>query len=268
MAHILLPTDFSDHSLNACDYALSLFGGAGNRFSLVHAYMDPAPGDATMVDMSSALYSASVEGLALFADRFRKLKGADTAVISTEVVYGLVAPALVDLCKEKSADIIAMGTHGAMDSAFFGSNAGAVAKSSRVPVLIIPKNAHFHGLRHLLLADDHTGVEPLSLRLLVKLAHQHGADIAIAHVLRGETDEPDARVVADYDNLLSHVEHRYIAAAGDDVALTLSNLAERENVDLVAVLHRHMGFLDNLFHGSVAKRLVMHSRVPMLVLEH
>ena len=268
MAHILLPTDFSDGSLNACAYALDLFGSAGNTFTLVHSYMDPLPGYAAMVDMSSALYAASVEGLAGFSERFRKLKGGADAIVSTDVVYGLLATALPDVCKRKEVHVIVMGTQGATGGNFFGSSAGAVARTSTVPVLIVPKDAHFSGLRHILLADDHVRVEPLAMRLLVSLAQRFKADITIAHVLRSETEDPDPQVVADYDETFAQVAHAYTSATGDDVALALSNVAERDDMDLVAVLHRHTGFLESLLHSSVAKQLAMHSRIPLLVLEH
>ncbi|HMC96097.1 MAG TPA: universal stress protein, partial [Flavobacteriales bacterium] len=38
MAHVLLPTDFSDNALNAALYALRLFGDEGNTFTVVHSY--------------------------------------------------------------------------------------------------------------------------------------------------------------------------------------------------------------------------------------
>jgi nucleotide-binding universal stress UspA family protein len=268
MAHILLPTDFSDSSLNACSYALDLFGSAGNTFTLVHSYMDPVPGYAAMVDMSSALYASSVEGMADFAKRFQALKSSAGTVVFTDVVYGPFTTVLPDVFREKGADIIVMGTQGATGSALFGSNAGAVAKSSEVPVLIVPKDARFNGLEHILLADDHISVEPQAMRLLVELARRFAAEVTIAHVQSSEAEEPDARVVAEYDSTLADVEHEFIGVPGDDVALALSNVAERDNVDLVAVLHRHMGFLDGLFHSSVAKHLAMQSRIPLLVLEH
>jgi len=188
--------------------------------------------------------------------------------VSTEVVYGPLAAALTGVCEEKGVDIIAMGTQGAAGVALFGSNAGAMAKASTVPVLIVPKEARFQGLRRILLADDHELVEPRAMKLLVELARRSGSHITIAHVQRGEGDEPDPRVVADYDGTFTQVEHSYMAVPGDDIALALSNVAERDNMDLVAVLHRHTGFLDSLFHGSVAKHLAMHTRIPLLVLEH
>ncbi len=266
MAHILLPTDFSEGSLNACAYALDLFGTDGHTYTLVHAYMDPVPGYATMVDMSSTLYAASVEGMAGFVGRFHGMKGAKTAVVDTRIVYGPLAAALTGVSEEKGADLIAMGTQGAAGAAFFGSNAGAMAKASTVPLLIVPKEARFQGLRRILLADDHTGVQPPALGLLVELAHRFAAHITIAHVLRAEDEAPDARVVADYDTAFSGVGHSYSSEPGEDVALALSNAAERDNMDLVAVLHHHTDFLNGLFHGSVAKQLAMHTRIPLMVL--
>jgi len=268
MTHLLLPTDFSDHSLNACTYALALFGDSAQHITLVHSYMDPLPGYATMVDMTSVLYAASVEGLAEFAARLRGLPGAGHAVISQEVIYGPLATGLADLARSKAASLIIMGTLGASDMALFGSNASAVAKASHIPVLIVPKDARFQGLRRILFADDHTSVEPLAMGLMVDLARQHGAEILVGHVLRDAAEEPDARIVADYDAALSDVKYRYTDGTGNDVALALSELAECEHSDMVAVLHRHTGFLESLFHGSVAKQLAMHSRTPLLVLEH
>jgi len=267
MAHILLPTDFSDGSLNACAYALDLFGTDGHTYMLVHSYMDPVPGYAAIVEMSSALYAASVEGMADLLQRFRGLEGAERAVVTTRVVYGTLAAALTGLCEEKGEYIIVMGTQGTSGITLFGSNAGAMAKASTVPVLIVPKDARFQGLRRIMLADDHTSVEPQAMRLLVELASRFAAQVTIAHVLRGEDEEPDARVVADYDTVFKDVDHQYMAVPGDDIALALSNAAERDNMDLVAVLHRHTGFLDSLFHGSIAKHLAMHTRIPLLVLE-
>ncbi len=268
MAHILLPTDFSDGSLNACAYALDLFGNAGNTFTLAHAYMDPLPGYATMVDMTSAQYANAVEGLADFTGRFRELKGGADAVVVTEALYGPLTSALNTLCEEKDVDLIVMGTQGATGGNLFGSSAGSVAKSSSIPVLVVPRDAHFRGLRNILLADDHGRVEPAPLQPLVQLAQRSAARITIAHVLRNEEQVPAPQVVADYAGVFAGIIHSYTSDMGEDVALTLSSAAERDNMDLVAVLHRHTGFMESLFHGSVAKRLALHSRIPLLVLQH
>lgn len=268
MAHILLPTDLSEHALNACAYALDTFGTKGHRYTLVHAYMDPVPGYVEVMDITSTVHAASVEGLAAFAERFRQLPGAKEALVDTQVVYGSVASGLTYLAEETGADLIVMGTQGSGATSLFGTNAGAVAKASRIPVLIVPSGTSAAGIERILFADDHVRVEPLAMSTLVELATKHAAEVLVAHVLRRNDEEPDPHVIADYERTLNDVRHRFLDIQGSDVAEALSELAERERVQLVAVLHRHVGILESLFHGSVAKRLAMHSRIPLLVLEH
>lgn len=160
-----------------------------------------------------------------------------------------------------------MGTTGAAGFSLFGSNAADVAMSSEVPVLIVPKDAHYQGLRHILLADDLQGVEPRSMKVLVKLAQRSGAHITIVHVLRDDTQRSYARSLAMIDDLSGDLPYSFMEIREDDVAQALSDTAARQQMDLVAVLHRHTVLLDSLFHSSVAKKPALHSRIPLLVLQ-
>ena len=267
MAHILLPTDFGHHALNACAYALDLYGSEGHVYTLAHTYVDPLPGYAQVVEMSSAYYTTSVEDLAHFAERFRGLPGGADAQVYTVVEYGPMTAALQVLCERKQVDVIVMGTQGVSGLHLFGSNAAAMAKASPVPVLIVPKDAQFTGLRHILLADDLRSAEPTAMAFLVELARRTGAQFTLAHVARTDDERPDPWSLAEMDDLLGEVPYTYTEVRDDDVAQAVSTLAERQQMDLVAVLHRHTGFLDGLFHASVAKQLALHSRIPLLVLE-
>jgi nucleotide-binding universal stress UspA family protein len=147
------------------------------------------------------------------------------------------------------------------------NNSAAMAKASPVPVLIVPKDAQYTGLRHILLADDLRSAEPTAMAFLVELARRTGAQFTLAHVARTDDERPDPWSLAEMDDLLGEVPYTWTEVRDDDVAQALSTLAERQQMDLVAVLHRHTGFLDGLFHASVAKQLALHSRIPLLVLE-
>jgi nucleotide-binding universal stress UspA family protein len=254
--------------LSACAYALSLFPDEAHRFTLLHSYIDPLPGYAGMVDMSSSAYAASVEGMLSFVARVRELPGADRQVPATHIEAGPLASALKKFCLTRRVDLIIMGTQGTGGHLLFGSNAGAVATTSRTPVLVVPQEACFQGWRRILLADDGLGVDTRAMALLLQLAMAQRSEVIIAHVLRDEGERPDPAVIAAYDQLFAHVPHRYTDAAGEDIALALSMLAERDRADVVVALHRHSSFLAGLLHGSISKRLAMHSHVPLLVLEH
>jgi nucleotide-binding universal stress UspA family protein len=55
--------------------------------------------------------------------------------------------------------------------------------------------------------------------------------------------------------------------SADNVTTVINDLADQSDADLVVMVHRHLGFFNSLFHASSTKRLVMHSHVPLLVLE-
>lgn len=268
MALILLPTDFSTISLNACAFALRSFGPEENEYLLLHTYWTSLPDDAVWAAVGNETYSASVEAMDLFRNRVVSLPNADRIVVRTEVRYGPLRAVVDEVCQELGVDVVVIGTHPSPTTTFLGGNASELAKHSKVPVLIVPEEASFHGLRRILLADDHKGVEPFALRWLVRLAQKHGATVTIGHILRNEDEVPDRRIVEDYRTALANVEHTFIGIPGDDVALSLSNLADSLHMDLAVVLHRHLGSLDTLFHRSTAKRFALHTRVPLLVLEH
>lgn len=265
MSTILLSTDFSTHALNAC--AFDLFGVGGNTFLLVHTYVDVLPGYDALVDMTSVQYAAGVEGMAGFMERIRGTERVKDAVLVSTVVAGPLVSALGELCRSRAVDAIAMGTHGATGLALIGSNASAVVRGSRVPVLVVPRDARYAGLRTLLIADDQRPKDAGGMALVTRLAQREHARIAMAHVLGPDSGEAGPGVSRSAEELFPGSEVTHVEASGTDVARTISNLAERIQADLVVVQHRHLGLLQGLFYTSTAAQLALHTRIPLLVLE-
>ena len=181
---------------------------------------------------------------------------------------GDLAGVVNSLHADERADLVVMSTQGRTGLTFLGSNASELAKHCRAPLLIVPSDAPQHALRNVLFADDHRSVEPLAMRVLVDLLRRSGARLTIAHVQRAKHEEPDPRIVQAYDEVFRDLPHTYADGEGEDVALVLNSLVERDHMDLAVVLHRHLGLLDSLLHRSLAKRLAMLSHVPLLVLQH
>lgn len=267
MHTILLPTDFSAHALHACIYAFDLFGVTDTTYVLVHTYLDVLPGYDALVDMSGAQYADGVEAMAAFVERLRQLPQGREAVLVTHVVTGPLTSSLGELCSEQRVHAIVMGTQGASGLALFGSNASAVARNSRVPVLVVPRDARYTGLRTVLLADDQQPAHAQGMDLLVYLAQRDRAHVVVAHVLREPAAPPAAGPSSVQQALPPGLEVTTVQASGTDVGHTLSSLAERLAADLVVVQHRHLGFLPGLFHTSTTTHLALHSHIPLLVLE-
>lgn len=264
MATILLPTDFSDRSLDAAAYALTLVGAADHDVLLVHAYFDLPDISAPVPATGAQVLKASMEGMAAFEQRFRA-RFPGQAVKST-VEYGELNVVLSDLADKHTVDLVVMTSETSPAGPHAG-NASYLVKHTRLPVLVVPDDRPFRGLRTILLGDEHRTFQADLLGPVVRYARAHGASVLIAHALADPDEQPDPQVVAQYDAVFAGVPHGFTSIPGEDPALALSNLAERDGVDLVVVTHHHTGLWAGLFHRSTAKHLVMLARVPMLVLQ-
>lgn len=137
---ILVPTDFSQPADEALDYAFDLAQAVGATVSLAHVLDEPFEG--TIYSEHYAPMSAEVRE-ALLADIRRRL--ADRAArggrsdVTSSILTGPTAPAIVDNARHQKIDLIVMGTHGSHETAhlLMGSVAERVLRTAACPVLTV-----------------------------------------------------------------------------------------------------------------------------------
>lgn len=139
---ILVPLDFSANSNRALDYAHGLALQVGGALHLVHVCEMPgmitASKDAYAIefaDWSRRLGEDAKCQLSEYTERLRDV------TVTTEVLFGGAALAIVDAAEANKADLIVMGTHGhgAMMHLLLGNVAERVVRTAGRPVLTIPE---------------------------------------------------------------------------------------------------------------------------------
>ena len=80
------------------------------------------------------------EGMLKTGQRQAEEQGVKAEVILRELTQGRVADVIVEVAKDASCDLIVLGTHGrrGLRRMMLGSDAEAVARTSTVPVLLVP----------------------------------------------------------------------------------------------------------------------------------
>jgi nucleotide-binding universal stress UspA family protein len=142
---ILCAVDFSECSLIALTYALSMAEEADARITVVNVIEKPPELDASPV---SADFNVDEVRAAAEAERLRRLRGlipkkvlpycaVDTAVWEGRAWRGILA-----LAADRQSDLIVMGVRGrgAVDLALFGSNTHDVIRGATCPVLTVPES--------------------------------------------------------------------------------------------------------------------------------
>lgn len=141
---ILVPLDGSEPSHNGLRHAIDIARDAKATLHLVHV-IDSFP---MMFELSSqgGLESMNqslrrwAEGMLKTGQRQAAEQGVKAEVILRELTQGRVADVIVEVAKEASCDLIVLGTHGrrGLRRLMLGSDAEAVARTSPVPVLLVP----------------------------------------------------------------------------------------------------------------------------------
>ena len=139
---IVCGVDFSNASIHALDYALSLAQEAEGRLVLAHAIenLDLLQEPSMYARFDVAEYMRVVEAGAL--ERLAALIP-DTARAWCQpelaIGHGKAYRELVRIARERHAELIVLGTHGrgALDAAIFGSTTGHVVRHAPCPVLTV-----------------------------------------------------------------------------------------------------------------------------------
>jgi nucleotide-binding universal stress UspA family protein len=267
MNHLLLSTDLSDRSLSVAKLAIELFGAAGNEFTLAHAYSAAGLNDPMMPGMIPDLQQVNEESLTLFEERLRAACDLSQAQVHRVAAFGPLSALINDLAREKHVDLVVMGAPERNGSSLFGSHTTSVMQGTHVPVLEIPTHSEALSFKHILFADDRSAIEEQALSMLVTIARIARSEILIAHVATGRAANEQVDNTEVLDRVLAEIPHRHVVVEDNDVEKALLDLAAKENVGLIAVLHRHAGLWNMLFHASVTKAVALHSTVPVLALE-
>lgn len=145
LERILHPTDFSDASLRAAEYAVEFAKRFGARLYLLHVIEDPLPTIAALGGYAPSreeLQSFAATALSTWLDAF------DTGSVAVEraYVHGHPFPEIVRFARDRTMDLIVIGTHGRGFSPhlLMGSVAEKVVRKAPCPVLSVhPEDFRF-----------------------------------------------------------------------------------------------------------------------------
>ena len=144
VTRILVPTDFSEPSDAALEYATTLAGNLGASLHLLHIFEDPyLYGGAIAAEMYAPVPADLRESLrdeakTRLRERIEKLD-AGRFHTTAEVYTGPSAKAITDYATAQNIDLIVMGTHGrgGMAHLLLGSVAERIVRTAPCPVLTV-----------------------------------------------------------------------------------------------------------------------------------
>jgi nucleotide-binding universal stress UspA family protein len=273
MKTILVPTDFSENAENALTYACELNKGAKARIIIFHSYHIPLPADEFALQAISLTQTEELEITQLneIKDTFEKRYPS----IRFEVVasLGLAVEAIENQVEKDAVDLIIMGTHGSggIKEFLLGSFTAAVMENIQVPVLAIPENAVFGGLKTMVYALDFGHYNLTTLNKLVDFGRLFQSEITLLHFIKNKNERTSSvsKIMELMNHTMQHNNYLKISTQviqAEDVYEGIHAYMSEFKPDMMVLSMRNRSFFQKVFGRSLTKRLAYHSHIPVLAM--
>lgn len=224
-----------------------------------------------MIDFKDILERDSINGLQDFQEKVQSEFGITPVSIEVESHYGYLTEGVEMMLKKNPIDLIVMGTAGASNfvKKIFGSNTSQLLRKIKTPILTVPAGAEWHGWHHTIFAsdflNDNSGLVFSKFR---KLINGMKINIDILHVIdKASASGSYAKIESKFmaDSAKEKLEFHY-EPANNPVDGILSYTGSHP-CDLLVMLKRKHGFVEELFTTSATRQLALHSKNPVLMIQ-
>ncbi|MBM3176551.1 MAG: universal stress protein [Bacteroidetes bacterium] len=270
MKKILVPTDFSEQSINAFRFAIQLAVAQKSQIQLLHVIELPVMHDTTLMPTLSFEQQYMKDASDMAEKNFKRLikvaKGENA--ISWSVEYGNATTMILDYCKKKKADLIVMGTKGAtgLKEYFVGSNTEKIVRLSPVPVIALPEATTLSSIKNIIfptpLYGSQEAVVP-QIRLLQSMLHAKLHVVYINTPANFRRDKQTTALLEQFakkNQLKNYDLHVYNDISEEE---GLVNFASHIGGCLLAMPTHGRRGIAHLMAGSIAEDVVNHIHFPV-----
>lgn len=276
MYNILLPTDFSDNSWNAIQYALQLFKDRECTFHLLNVYK-PIIYQAqyievrnVQIDLIDEIKESSMKQLDMQLAKINSEFENEYHTFCKISSFNTLENEIKTLCKKYIIDFIAMGTKGAsgITEVLFGSNTVDVIKNAKCPVLAIPNSFSFESPREILFSSDYEiDFQKKLLQPMVDIASLTNARIAVLNASYGhDLSEKQKDNKKKLEVLLKNTSYLFHNVINKNISEAIVNFQLRARVNFLVMVNNKHSFFENLFLKSKINEIAFHLNIPFLVI--
>ncbi|NND63707.1 MAG: universal stress protein [Flavobacteriaceae bacterium] len=274
MKNILLPTDFSENSQNAIEFALEFLKGKECSFSVLNVQK---AGEFVLDDFYSASATSSVneailkdnkKDLKSFLSPFQEKYKNEKFEFQSFVDYDVFADAVSQLVSSENIDLIVMGSNGATDASevLFGSNTLQVIRKVDCPVLIIPEDYKYSGIESVLFTAStcrdlkHEAAIPFK-----EILDAFEPELHLLNIKKSQK-APSHQCTSCLIDVLQDVDYTSHTLRGIPTPMAVDAFVQLNKVDLHATFVERESFMDRFLFGSETSKLSYGTRIPLLIM--
>jgi nucleotide-binding universal stress UspA family protein len=269
--HILCPVDFSETSALGLRFAHTLARCSPARLTAVYADQFLPPPYFTESGLEEM--RKQLTGAALAAGTHLQQFAAQTlggVQIETRVVEALPVDGILQVARDISADLIAMGTHGrsGFNRLMLGSVAERVLRASEVPVLTVPPSAAgptgSPEFKRILVPVNNSEAARSALEYAARLARCFSSELTLLHVREDSKDGAIPDLCEWVPEELRPKCRLIEVPEGEGAAHAIISAASDQGCGLLVLGVKRRRFFDSTIIGTTSVRVVRHAPCPVL----
>lgn len=280
MKTILVPIDFSALSHGTAHFGLKLAQRLNARVVLLHV-VEPSPplsvfagpigASRSWDDMLRDQMTRTLDQFQVEIGDYQRRQALTGVPLSTRIVVGQPASAILDVAETERASFIIMGTVGAANAwdKLIGSVASAVAQQASRPVWILPSAVELDSLRTFAYFADLEGDEVRCINQVMNLGERLHARLEVVHVSaiadEEESDAADAIIgLFEDDYALKAITFRHLTK--ESASEGIEAYVRIHQPDALVLAHRNRELIEKLFHTSLVRSLSLTTKLPLLII--
>ncbi|WCO02855.1 universal stress protein [Psychroserpens ponticola] len=278
MLSILLPTDFSENSMNAIKYALEFFKYQKTTFYFMHAYQnefydhDDLKSRDVFEDVLDGVRNKSQANLEKLLKTVQEISPNPRFTFQILSAYNTLVEEANLIADAKNIDLIVMGTKGKSDKRhiIFGSKTFQVLKYVKCPVLAIPSNYTNTQPKHILFPTNYMiPYKRRELKLLAVLAKSYRSVIDVLYISKS-----DKLSIRQEDNKafiqksLSENDVNFKHKNEKKVTNTISSYIDEQNIDIITMVNTQHSFLEDMLFPSTIDEVSLGLKIPLLAMQN
>lgn len=285
---VLIPVDFSNYSLKACEFGFNFASNINAEVVLLHVYFTPIYatslpyGDVFNYQLSDEenvrnMLQKVHADLNSLSDKVKeKVASGEFPNVKYTCVLreGIPEEEVLRYAKEYRPRIIVMGTRGKSqkDIDLIGSVTAEVIDRSRVPVLAIPEKTpfkQFSEVKRVAFITNFDQRDLIAFDSLISSLKPFKFSVSLIHLsdVKDTWNEIKLGGIKEYfQKQYPLLDISYNVVKNDDFLNSLDNYIKSNQIDIIALTSYKRNIFSRLFNPGIARKMIFHSDTPLLVI--
>ncbi|MCZ2100643.1 MAG: universal stress protein [Chitinophagales bacterium] len=271
MTKIIVPTDFSEASLNAYNFAHRLAKHLPGVIKLTHVYYPTSADVNQIVVVNDEVEKIHREKLEEYVKSFNQDwigNFVEEPMVEGIFRVGFPVMELKELSKEKDT-VLVMGTtgEGGAFKKVFGSISLDMIEKSNCPLFLIPPDAGASQINKVTFLSEDLNQDAAHLKVVLGLCTGGNTRLSIVHFKKQDNskfDETSIRAIVD--TYMNGTPYDVEIISNVDVFDGVRDIVTRDVNELVVLSTKHRNIFQNLFHKSVTEFAALNAISPLLIL--